>query len=60
MSGNTMNTLSAGLDLVQQNLQLHGAGRFYDLPNTPAGHRRLVQWLSGKPAAHALCEAAGG
>jgi len=50
----------AGLDIAKQNLQLHWAGRFHDLPNTPAGHRRLIRLLSAQPGAQVLCEAAGG
>ena len=32
-----MTTIYAGLDIAKSNLQLHLAGRFYDLPNTAPG-----------------------
>jgi len=53
-------TLYAGLDIAKHNLQLHWAGRFYDLPHSPAGHRRLVQLLTRQPGAQVICEATGG
>jgi transposase len=53
-------TIYAGLDIAKHNLQLHWAGRFYDLPNTPAGHRQLIQRLRRQPGAQVICEATGG
>jgi transposase len=55
-----MTTIYAGLDIAKLNLQLHLAGRFHDLPNTPAGHRRLLKVLAAQPAVHIICEATGG
>lgn len=60
MSQNTLNTIYAGLDISKLNLQLHWAGHFYDLPNTPAGHRRLLKRLAAQPGVHVVCEATGG
>src|SRR5579862_5097847 len=60
MSQNTMTTIYAGLDIAKLNLQLHLAGRFHDLPNTPAGHRRLLKLLAKIPGVQVVCEATGG
>ena len=60
MSQNTSTTIYAGLDISKLNLQLHWAGRFHDLPNTAAGHRRLLKLLASQPGAHVICEATGG
>jgi transposase len=60
MSQNTITTIYAGLDIAKLNLQLHLAGRFFDLPNTPAGHRRLIKLFRGFPALQVICEATGG
>lgn len=60
MSQNTMTTIYAGLDIAKLNLQLHLAGRFHDLPNTPAGHRRLLKLLAKVPGVQVVCEATGG
>jgi transposase len=60
MSQNTATIIYAGLDIAKLNLQLHLAGRSYDLPNSPAGHRRLIQLLSACPGVHIICEATGG
>jgi transposase len=60
MSQNTITTIYVGLDIAKLNLQLHLAGRFYDLPNTPAGHRRLLKLLAPFPGVHLVCEATGG
>lgn len=60
MSPNTMTTIYAGLDIAKLNLQLHLAGRFHDLPNTAAGHRRLLKLLTVQSAVHVICEATGG
>jgi transposase len=55
-----MTTIYAGLDIAKLNLQLHLAGRLHDLPNTPAGHRRLCKLLAAQPGVHVVCEATGG
>jgi transposase len=55
-----MTIIYAGLDIAKSNLQLHLAGQFHDLPNTPAGHRRLLKLLRVHPTAHVVCEATGG
>jgi transposase len=60
MSQNTMTTIYAGLDIAKLNLQLHLAGRVHDLPNTTAGHRRLVKLLTPYSSVHVVCEATGG
>lgn len=55
-----MTTIYAGLDIAKRNLQLHLGGRSYDLPNTPAGHRRLCRLLRAQSGVHIICEATGG
>lgn len=55
-----MTTIHAGLDIAKLNLQLHLAGRFHDLPNTAAGHRRLLKLLALHPGVQIVCEATGG
>jgi len=55
-----MTTIYAGLDIAKLNLQLHFAGRVHDLPNTAAGHRRLLKLLAAQPGVHVVCEATGG
>jgi transposase len=55
-----MTTIYAGLDIAKLNLQLHLAGRLYDLANTDAGHRRLLKLLANHPRAQVVCEATGG
>jgi transposase len=60
MSPNTPTIIYAGLDIAKSNLQLHLAGQFHDLPNTAAGHRRLLQLLGRVPGVHVVCEATGG
>jgi transposase len=60
MSPNTPTILYAGLDIAKSNLQLHLAGRFHDLPNTAAGHRRLIELLAAQEHLHVICEATGG
>lgn len=55
-----MTTVYTGLDIAKRNLQLHLAGRIHDLPNTPAGHRRLRKLLAAQPGVHVVCEATGG
>ncbi|HTA30684.1 MAG TPA: IS110 family transposase [Candidatus Cybelea sp.] len=60
MSQNTMTTIYTGLDIAKLNLQLHLAGRFYDLPNTAPGHRRLLKLLAARGECQVVCEATGG
>jgi len=60
MSQNTMTTIYTGLDIAKLNLQLHLAGRIHDLPNTAAGHRRLLKLLTTQAGVHVVCEATGG
>ena len=55
-----MTTIYAGLDIAKLNLQLHLAGRVHDLPNTAAGHRRLLKLLASQSGVHVVCEATGG
>ena len=62
-----MNTLTenptpvyTGLDVAKDTLQLHFQDRQRTLPNTPAGHARLVELLEAVPGAHVVCEATGG
>jgi transposase len=55
-----MTTIYAGLDISKLNLQLHLHGRFHDLPNTAAGHRRLLGLLAKEAGLHLVCEATGG
>jgi transposase len=55
-----MTTIYAGLDISKLNLQLHLGGRFHDLPNTTAGHSRLLKLLARYPVVHIICEATGG
>jgi len=55
-----MTTIYAGLDIAKSNLQLHLAGRFYDLTNTATGHRRLLKLLALQPEVQVVCEATGG
>jgi len=60
MSPNTTTIIYAGLDIAKSNLQLHLAGQFHDLPNSPAGHRRLIELLATQEHVHVICEATGG
>src|SRR6267378_206629 len=55
-----MTTIYTGLDIAKRNLQLHWAGRIHDLPNTAAGHDRLLKLLASQPGVHVVCEATGG
>jgi transposase len=55
-----MTTIYAGLDIAKLNLQLHLAGHVHDLPNSAAGHRRLLKLLALQPGVHVVCEATGG
>lgn len=48
------------MDFAKASLQLHLADRFHDLPNTPAGHARLVERLRAVPNLQVLCDATGG
>ena len=55
-----MTTIYTGLDIAKLNLQLHLVGRIHDLPNTAAGHRRLLKLLTAQVGLHVVCEATGG
>ena len=55
-----MTTIHTGLDIAKLNLQLHLAGRIHDLPNTAAGHHRLLKLLATQASVHVVCEATGG
>lgn len=46
-----------GVDLAHQKFDYHGPQLAGTLPNTPAGHRRLLAKLP--PAAHLVCESTG-
>lgn len=50
----------AGLDIAKATLQLHLQGQQYALPNTSAGHARLIKLLRAVPQIHLICEATGG
>jgi len=50
----------AGLDIAKATLQLHCQNRQTTLPNTPAGHARLIKLLRAVPGTHLVCEATGG
>lgn len=50
----------AGLDIAKATLQLHLQGRQHALPNTTAGHARLVKLLRSITQIHLVCEATGG
>ena len=53
--------LYAGLDVHKATLQLHLAGHAHELPNDPAGHRRLCRLLAAAPQpVQVVCEASGG
>jgi len=60
MSPNTSTIIYAGLDIAKSNLQLHLADRIHDLPNTAAGHRRLLKLLATFSNLQLICEATGG
>ena len=49
-----------GLDIAKATLQLDLQGRPHALPNTPAGHARLLTLLRACPGAHVVGEATGG
>jgi transposase len=55
-----MTTIYAGLDIAKRNLQLDLVGRSHDLPNTAAGHQRLLKLLAQQPGVQVVCEATGG
>lgn len=50
----------AGLDIAKATLQLHLQGRQHALPNTAAGHTRLLKLVRAVPGVHLVCEATGG
>ena len=61
MSPNMSIIIYAGLDVAKLSLQLHCQNQSHTLPNTTAGHRRLLALVhaSGAPV-HIICEASGG
>ena len=61
MSQNNSTILYAGLDIHKATLQLHLPTKAEELPNTKAGHARLLKLLRaiGQPV-QVLCEASGG
>jgi transposase len=50
----------AGLDIAKASLQLHLQSKFFDLPNTAAGHAQMIKRLAAIPGVHIICEATGG
>lgn len=66
MSQNNSTTLSAGIDLAKDTLQLSRCGTSENLPNDARGHARLLQLLGAAEAArpggkvHVILEATGG
>ncbi len=60
MSQNNTSIIYAGLDVHKASLQLHLLGRDHSLPNTPAGHRKLLALITIHPNLHLVCEASGG
>ena len=52
--------VSVGLDIAKASLQLHFQNTSFDLPNSPQGHKQLLQRLSGASGLHVVCEATGG
>jgi transposase len=61
MSQNNQSIIYAGLDIHKATLQLHLQNKGEELPNTKAGHARLLKLLraAGQPV-QLLCEASGG
>lgn len=60
MSQNNNSIIYAGLDIHKATLQLHLAGRDYELANTSAGHRKLVTLIARHEGVQVVCEASGG
>ena len=50
----------AGLDIAKASLQFHFLDRQHALPNTPAGHKQLLELLATCPQVQVVCEATGG
>jgi len=59
MSQNSNSIIYADLDIHKATLQLHLAGRDYELPNTSAGHRKLVALIARHEGVQVVCEASG-
>ena len=56
-----MSIIYAGLDVAKLSLQLHLQAQSHKLPNTAAGHQRLLTLLRALPGpVHVICEASGG
>ena len=49
-----------GLDIAKASLQLHFQNRQHALPNTTAGHKKLLALLDRCPQVQVICEATGG
>jgi transposase len=60
MSQNNTVILYVGLDVAKLSLELHLAGRFHSLANTPKGHVQLLKLLRPHTGAYVVCEATGG
>jgi len=61
MSQNNSTIIYAGLDIHKATLQLQLQNQGHELPNTAAGHRRLLRLLrAAAPPVQVLCEASGG
>lgn len=52
------NTVYIGVDVGMKTLQIHGLARRKQVPNTPEGHKTLINALP--PNAHVIMEASGG
>jgi transposase len=50
----------AGLDVAKASLQLHFQNQQHALPNTAAGHKKLLALLERCPQVQVICEATGG
>jgi transposase len=60
MSPNTKTILYVGVDVAKHELQVCLAGRAFQIPNTPAGYRRLLDRLRRHPEVQIILEATGG
>ena len=56
MSQNNTSIIYAGLDIHKASLQLHLTARNYELPNTPAGHRKLLALITPHPNLQLIAE----
>jgi transposase len=51
--------VQVGIDVAKADLQVATLKQSLRLPNTPAGHRRLLAWLRTLGVVHVVCEATG-